>query len=135
MALTNTPVFTQGSRSVNVSLATANTALDGTGTITTLLTAGANGSLVTHLHIVSGATTTATAVRFFLSNDGGSTWVYFYPALHAAFTVANTTAQTPTTVVDRNNPDGAIRLAANAVLGFTEAVANSIRVYAEVVDF
>jgi hypothetical protein len=135
MALVNQPVFAQKSYSAVTQLATANTALDGTGTIATLFTAGPDGALLTHLHIVSRATSVATAVRLFLSYDGGVTWGYVQAVLSAAFTVANTTAQVPPTLIDRNNPDGAWRIPAGAVVGLTEAVATPLNVYAEWIDF
>lgn len=132
--MANSPVFAQTPKAENINIIAANTALDGSGSITTLVTAGANGALVTHMHIISQATSVATGVRMFISFDGGA-WEYIQSFLHAAFTVATTSAQTPTTIVDRNNPDAAIRLPANARLGFTEGVATNIRIYAEWMDF
>ena len=50
-------------------VSTANTARDGTGTIATIFTAGASGSRVDDIAIVSTGTTTAGVVRLFI-NDG-----------------------------------------------------------------
>jgi hypothetical protein len=55
--------------------ATANTARDGTGTITTVFTAASPcGSLVEDVRIKATGTTTAGMVRLFYSSDGGTTW-------------------------------------------------------------
>ena len=134
MAMTYQPVFAQAPKFNSVALTAANTATDGTGTIATLVTAGADGALVTHLGILSTATSVATAVRLFISLDG-STWQFIHPVLMAAFTVATTTAQTPTLIIDRLNPDAAYRLPANARLGVTEAVSTPLRVFAEWVNY
>lgn len=101
----------------------ANTNLDGSGTITTLHTAGAEGGFITHLDARCQATVTATALRLFRSLDGGTTWAMIDEKLMAAYTVANTTAQTPVSFVNRSSPDSAIRLAPNEKIGCTIAVA------------
>lgn len=49
----------------------ANTALDGTGTVETAFTAGADGARVGRVRIVHRGTNVATVMRFFLNN--GST--------------------------------------------------------------
>src|SRR5689334_22446753 len=123
MALSNTPVFVQTPQAAFVKVTAANTALDGTGTIPTLLTAGANGSLVTSLVARCQASVTASDLRLFLSLDGGTTWAMMDEKLMGAYTVAQTTAQTAVTFVDKTNPDAAIRLPASAKLGVTSGVA------------
>lgn len=50
-------------------VSTANTNRDGTGTIATILTAGANGTRIDDIDIVATSTTTAGMVRLFL-HDG-----------------------------------------------------------------
>jgi hypothetical protein len=52
-------------------LKTANTAVDGTGTVLTVFTAGANGSYVSQLIIRPVGTNVATVMRVFINN--GST--------------------------------------------------------------
>lgn len=52
-----------------VAIATANTAKDGTGTLGTVLTAGATGSRIDGICIKAKATTTAGAIRLFV-HDG-----------------------------------------------------------------
>lgn len=134
MPMTYQPVFAQTPKFNSVALTAANTATDGSGTISVVATAGANGALVTHLGVLSTATSVLTAVRLFISLDG-STWQFIHPIAHAAFTFATTTAQTPSLFVDRLNPDAAYRLPANARLGVTEGVTTPLRVFAEWVDY
>ena len=52
-------------------LKTANTAMDGTGTVLTVFTAGANGSYVKKLVVKHAGTNIATVLRVFINN--GST--------------------------------------------------------------
>lgn len=136
MALSNRPVFPQTPKMAFAKLTAANTGLDGSGTITTLLTAGADGAVVTSLQARCQATVTATALRVFISLDGGSTWALWEEKLMGAYTVANTTAQTPVTFVAKGSPEQAIRLPASARLGVTIAVAlaGGIVFAAEVTD-
>jgi len=51
-----------------VNIATANTNKDGTGTIGTVLTAGASGSRIDGVNIKAQATTTAGTIRLFVHN-------------------------------------------------------------------
>jgi hypothetical protein len=56
-------------------VSTANTARDGTGTIATILTAGASGTRVDDINITAVGTTTAGMIRLFL-HDGTNTRLY-----------------------------------------------------------
>lgn len=56
---------------VGQTLLTANTAKDGTGTVATLYTAGANGSKLNSIQIAYTGTSVATVLRLFINN--GST--------------------------------------------------------------
>ena len=49
-------------------LKTANTAMDGTGTVLTVFTAGASGSFVQYVNFRATGTNTATAARIFINN-------------------------------------------------------------------
>lgn len=86
MAVTATPIFVQSPKSAHVQLtATGNTNVDGTtGTYTTVMTAGSNGSKVERIRIVSVGTTVADKVRLFV---GGK---LFKEVLFAAATPSNT---------------------------------------------
>lgn len=59
-------------RAAAAQVTTANTNRDGTGTIVTVLTAGANGSRVDDITVTAVGTTTAGMVRLFV-NDGANT--------------------------------------------------------------
>lgn len=61
-----------------VKIATANTARDGSGTMSTIVTGGTNGTTVTTLQVKAEVTTTAGVIRVYVSNT----------------TAANTTANT-----------------------------------------
>lgn len=53
-------------------LKTQNTALDGTGTCLTVFTAGANGSIISHVTARPAGTNILTVLRFFLNNGSTS---------------------------------------------------------------
>lgn len=67
MATTPQYAGTAGSEGAAVA-ATANTNRDGTGTVTTIFTAGASGSRVERLKLKATGTTTAGMLRVFLHN-------------------------------------------------------------------
>lgn len=124
MSLNKDPIFAGAPKRAAITITAANTNLDGTtGAYTELLTAGADGGMVTSLIALAKATVTATAIRLFSSTDGGTTKNFIAEKAMAAYTVANTTAQTPTVFVNKLNPDEAIRLSANEKLYCTIAVA------------
>ena len=133
MAFTNMPAFPQTFRSTTVTISTANTALDGSGTITEAFTANANGALVTHVQFIAYPTCVASAIRLFVWN--GTTWNYTDAGAIAAHTVANTTASPITTIIPRTLPDDALKIPANGKLGFTNAVATPLRIYIEWIDY
>ena len=70
--------------------ATANTARDGTGTITTIHAAGALGARIDDIYIVSTGTCTAGVIRLFISN--GTTPFLWQEILVTATTPSNTQA-------------------------------------------
>jgi hypothetical protein len=127
----------QNIKGYSANIQAANTNLDGSGTITTLCTAGSEGSLVRDLRAITCATQAAAiAVRLFWKPGGsGDTWKFKEEKLVPAYTVATTTAQAGGIFVDKTFPDAAISLPANAVLGATIAAAGNIQLNAEVVDF
>jgi hypothetical protein len=140
MALTNTPVWPQAPKIETAAITTANTATDGSGTITTVATAGENGRRIAGLYAGARATVTATAVRFFISDDSGATWTYLprLDALIPAHTLANTTANAGrVTVIDPEDQYTFLDLPADAVLGATIAVAlaGGVVIVAEGHDF
>lgn len=134
MAVNNDPVFAKTPKHAAVAVSSANTNLDGTGTITTLLTAGPDGAIVTSLKCWATATSTAKRCNVFVSTDGGTSWKLHDSGLMAAYTVANTTVQTPVTFVDKSNPDAVIVLPGDGQLGVTIQVAEAVVFTAEYSD-
>jgi hypothetical protein len=134
MAVNNDPVFAKTPKHSAVAVSTANTNLDGTGTITTLLTAGTDGAIVTSLKCWGTVTSSAKRCNVFVSTDGGTSWKLHESGLMSAYTVANTTVQTPVTFVDKSNPDAAIVLPASAKIGVAIQVAEAVVFAAEYSD-
>lgn len=60
-------------KNTGATISTANTARDGTGTLGTVYTAGSSGSRIDSIVVQATATTTAGMIRFFISNDAGTT--------------------------------------------------------------
>jgi hypothetical protein len=121
--LNKSPIFASAPLFASVTAVTANTALDGTGTVSTILTAGTDGAVVTQLRALARATVTLTALRLFVSTDGGTTKNIIDERVMGAYTVANTTAQVGVTFVNKLAPDEAIWLPASAILYASIAVA------------
>lgn len=71
MAANTSPIFPLTPQVGWTTLTTANTATDGTGTVSTIFTAGVDGGRVDYLRCVSLGTNVATVLRVFLNN--GST--------------------------------------------------------------
>lgn len=79
-------------------LSAANTSRDGTGTIVTVLTAGANGSRVDDIAVTATATTTAGVVRLFLHD--GTTARLWREILVSAVTPSATVSPWASTLVN-----------------------------------
>jgi hypothetical protein len=83
---------------VGNTVSAANTALNGTGTVTVLFTAGADGSRIDYVRIKNTGTAVATAFRLFI-NNGGDTNTATNNSLIAeqaivAYTLSQTAAST-----------------------------------------
>ena len=89
MAAGLTPIFVLTPRATVVNFATANTARDGTGTIATLYTAGANGAYVRTVRVQATVTTTAGVIRIFRRVSAG-TWRLLREILVTAITPSTT---------------------------------------------
>lgn len=86
------PVFIGTPRIDSANVATANTAKDGTGTITTLTTGATNGTRILEIVVKSQVTTAAGNVCIFLSTDSGTTWRLFDEFLQGVVTSSATTS-------------------------------------------
>lgn len=80
----------------------ANTAKDGTGTVTTVYTAGADGGFINKLVVKPIGTNVATVVRVFINNGGANTTAanntYLTDATIPATTLTEVAAQTEVSI-------------------------------------
>jgi hypothetical protein len=93
-------LFISTPKSPYVSFGTANANRDGTGTIATLYTGGAAGSRVDDISVKATVTTTAGMVRFFKSQDNGTTWRLLKELPVQAITVSASVASWEGLLVD-----------------------------------
>lgn len=130
MAVTGNNVITpQAPKSGVAVCTTANSTYSDTPTNTQkLLTAGPNGARVTKVSALARATNTATELQLFVSYDAGSTKKLINSKLMAAYTVAQTTGQTPTDF--GYSEDTPLLLAANAEIYAAIGVTNTGVVFA-----
>lgn len=114
---------------------TANTALDGTGTVVTLLTAGASGSRIQRIRLWHLGTNVATVVRLFINNGSTNGTAANNALIQEVAMAANTISQTAASTQVELNVD--IPLAAtyklNCTIGTT--VAAGIMVSIDYGDF
>lgn len=101
-----------------------------------LLTAGAEGALITRLWAIPRATVTASSLLLFISKDSGATKALIDSELMAAHTVATTTA-IPETSFSNYSEDTPFRLEAGDSLyvGSQVALAGGIVFKAELMEF
>jgi hypothetical protein len=107
MPANTTPIFQlTPSIGVGVIIATANTALDGTGTVGTLFTAESFGSRVDYVLIKYTGTSVATLARIFINNGGtnatASNNSLFAEQAITANTISQVAAQANTFVIHLN---------------------------------
>lgn len=125
MAVTGAnPITPQTPKSGVAVCTTANSTYSDTPTNTQkLLTAGPNGARVTKITALARATVTATELQLYVSYDAGTTKKLINSKLMAAYTVAQTTGQTPTDF--GYSEDAAMILAANAEIYAAIGVSNT----------
>ena len=134
MALSNDPVFPQTPKTAAITFAGASqsTEMDpATVAPTQLIVAGANGCIVTSIIIHAEATVTAEKFVLWIELLGTSSWFAIKSGLLAAYTQAATDAQGKLDLINKTNPNEAIRLAATDVLGITHHVDQQSMVVAE----
>ena len=138
MALSNIAVFPQTPKTAGISFASSSqsTEMDpATVSPTTLLTAGADGALVTSIRYFGEVTVTPQKVVLWVQPGGAGNWYIVDEQLQAAYTMATTSAQTPVTFVDKNVEADAIRLAASDKIGITHHVDLQGIAYVEYTDY
>ena len=90
--MATSPVFAVTPRINSVTIATANTARDGSGSVGTVITGAATGTRIAEIVVKANGTTTSGMVRIFLHN--GTTFFFFDEIAMAAATVSATVAST-----------------------------------------
>ena len=138
MALSNDPVFAQTPKTAGISFgATSQSTVMEPATVApaTLLTAGADGALVTGVIVTAEGTVTAEKIVLWVQPGGAGNWYVVATGLLDAYTQAATDAQGSVTLIDKTDPNKAIRLAANDKLGVTHHVDQQSMVMAEYTDF
>ena len=125
------PAFIGTPRLSVASLSAANTAIDGTGTITSLITGAATGTRVLEINMQCSATSAAANINIFVSTDSGSTWTLFDQITVTAAPSSNTVKANRNIATYTNLilPDATYRL------GVTTTIAQATRVYALGGDF
>jgi hypothetical protein len=102
MATNTIPIYSKaGQISWGTVLTTANTAMDGTGTVVTLFTAGADGARLERIRCRALGTNVATVLRIFI-NNGGATTTASNNALFGEMTIAATTASNAAALLNTN---------------------------------
>ena len=107
-------------------LSAANTAIDGTGTITSLATGTVNGKRILEIVTQCSATSAIGLVNIFYSSDSGSTWILFDQIAIASASISTFTK------ANRNTAgyDNVVLTGTNQRLGCTTTIAQATRVYA-----
>ncbi len=138
MALSNDPVFPQTLKTAGISF-NAGTSLiqmdPATVLPTTLITAGADGALVTSIEVTAELTVLVEKFVLWVQLLGAGNWYVLKSGVLAAYTQAVGDAQASVTLINKTNPDEAIRLAATDILGVTHHVDQQSIIFAEYTDF
>ena len=126
-----TPKFTTGL------LTTANTNLDGTGTLVTMMTIGAAGGEIQQVDALSVASVaTDTVIRAFVSTDNGSTKVLFREWQYLLDNITVAVARAAQEYVTRADEDEKIVLPASAIVYIsTTKTVTGIRVNMQHMDY
>lgn len=128
MAANQAPIFVLTPKCPSVTLAAANTARDGSGTLGTLFTAGTNGSRLDFVTFTSAQATPAASSamvgRIFLTDTSGLNPVLIAEVVLATVTPSNTAAGQQQTVAFSNG----------LILASGQIVKVAISVYAGVQD-
>ena len=126
--MATTPIFTSTSRYEFASLSAANTAINGTGTITALISGDAAGTKIFEIDVQCSATSAAALVNIFITKDSGTTWVLFDQITVTAAT-SSTTVKASRSATLYNNlilPNAATRLGCTTTI----AQATNVNVFA-----
>lgn len=103
MPANTAPIFSLTPQVSWGTVATANTAKDGTGTVVTVCTAGANGARLDHVKVRAAGTNVATALRIFI-NNGATNATAGNNTLYMEATIAATTLSEVAALADNIIP-------------------------------
>lgn len=87
------PIFPLTPKVSWATLTAANTAKDGTGTVATVFTAGANGSRIDQIKVRTLGTNVATVLRFFVNNGSANTTATNNSLIHEVTIAATTVSE------------------------------------------
>ena len=124
--MASNPQFVNTARISTVNVAAANTAIDGTGTITELIAGATGGTRVLEIVVKGAATTAAANLNIFLSTDSGTTYRLFDTISVTAVTTGNTTA----TFRGRTTYTNLVLDSSSHRVGVTSTIAQSTNVIA-----
>lgn len=129
--MADVPQFISAPRIEIANVATANTAFDGSGTITPLVTGAAGGTRILEIVVKAAATSAAGMVNVFISTNSGTTWRLYDSISVTAVTASTTVApfESSTTYTNLLLRDATYRL------GITTTISQSINVIALGGDF
>jgi len=117
------PVFGLTPKEAFSTLTTANIAKDGTGTVVTVVTAGANGAMVQDIRAMPLGTNTASVLRVFLNNGSTNTTAsnnsLWYEVSLPSTTLTEVAGQNPVIVPINRTLQTGYKL--NVVIGTTVA--------------
>ena len=122
MAANTTPIFTLTPNAALANITAANTARDGSGTLVTLFTAGANGSRVDFITFTSSQATagasSARVQRIFLTDNTGLNPRLISEVVLAAVTASTTAIGATSTVTFTNG----LVIASGQIIKVTQSV-------------
>lgn len=93
MPANTTPIFPITQKVSWGTLTAANTAKDGTGTVATLFTAGANGARIDQIKVRALGTNVATVLRLFVNNGSANTTATNNSLIHEVTIPATTLSE------------------------------------------
>ena len=120
------PAFVSTPRLAVASVSSANTNIDGTGSITTLIAGVTAGTRVLEIAAQCSVTSAAALVNLFISLDTGSTWKLFDQISITAATSSTTVKANRNTATYQN----LILPGTACVIGCTTTIAQATNVYA-----
>ena len=122
---------------VRAEVSAANTNFDGSGTIVEVLecpTTAPNGYLIRKLFVKAEETTTAGQIKFFLSDDAGTTWYPWMAKVVTAITAAAGVATFEATIDLANDEElagGGLIIPSGWSLGAATHVAETFEIHGE----